>query len=99
MPIDRQGRSLSMLPQFAKNPDAMAWLWKDHTGHAEAGELTTTAAKLRPAYLKKCGGRYSSEWFWAQASPLHSHRSGGYRNSLHLGGMRRLDSRNAHRRD
>jgi L-ribulokinase len=66
MPVDRAGRSLSFLPQFAGNPDAMAWLWKDHTGHAEAEELTATAARLRPAYLKKIGGRYSSEWFWAK---------------------------------
>jgi L-ribulokinase len=66
MPIDKQARSLSMTPAFAGNPDAMAWLWKDHTGHAEAEQITTTAAKMRPAYLKKIGGRYSSEWFWAK---------------------------------
>jgi L-ribulokinase len=66
MPVDRQARSLAMLPQFSGNPDAMAWLWKDHTGHAEAEELTAAAGKLRPAYLKKIGGRYSSEWFWAK---------------------------------
>jgi L-ribulokinase len=66
MPVDRQARSLSMLPQYAGNRDAMAWLWKDHTGHAEAEELTSAAAKMRPAYLKKIGGRYSSEWFWAK---------------------------------
>jgi len=66
MPVDQRARSLSMLPHFAGNPDAMAWLWKDHTGHAEAEELTATAAKMRPAYLKKIGGRYSSEWFWAK---------------------------------
>ncbi len=44
----------------------MAWLWKDHTSHAEAEEITVAAGRLRPAYLKKIGGRYSSEWFWAK---------------------------------
>jgi L-ribulokinase len=66
MPIDRRARSLSMLSEFEGNPDAMAWLWKDHTGHAEAAELTRVAARMRPAYLKKIGGRYSSEWLWAK---------------------------------
>lgn len=66
MPVDRNGRSLAMVGPFAGNPDAMAWLWKDHTGHAEAAELTAAAEKLRPAYLKRIGGRYSSEWFWAK---------------------------------
>ena len=44
----------------------MAWLWKDHTGHAEAAEITALAKKIRPQYLAKCGGTYSSEWFWSK---------------------------------
>jgi L-ribulokinase len=66
MPVDQHGQSLVMQAQFASNPDAMAWLWKDHTGHAEAEEITHLAGEMRPAYLKKIGGRYSSEWFWAK---------------------------------
>ena len=66
MPIDAQGRSLAMLPGFEADPDRMAWLWKDHTGHAEAEQITAAAAADRPQYLAKCGGRYSSEWFWAK---------------------------------
>jgi len=44
----------------------MSWLWKDHTGHAEAAEITALAAKERPQYLAKCGGTYSSEWFFSK---------------------------------
>ena len=29
-------------------------------------EITAAAARERPAYLAKCGGRYSSEWYWAK---------------------------------
>ena len=72
MPVDRNGTPLAMLPQFKKNPNAMAWLWKDHTGHAEAAEITEKARKMRPHYLNKCGGTYSSEWFWSKV--LHCRR-------------------------
>ena len=66
LPVDVNGVALALSPEFASNANAMAWLWKDHTAHAEAAEITALAAKKRPAYLAKCGGRYSSEWYWAK---------------------------------
>ena len=66
MPVDRAGRALTDQPAFRENPAAMAWLWKDHTGHAEAAEITAAAAQRKPEYLAKCGGTYSSEWFWSK---------------------------------
>ena len=66
LPVDRHGRPLAFDRRFAKNPAAMAWLWKDHTGVAEAGEITALARKIRPQYLAKCGGTYSSEWFFSK---------------------------------
>ena len=72
MPVDRAGTPLGMLPQFKDNLNAMAWLWKDHTSHAEAAHLTDAARKMRPQYLAKCGGTYSSEWFWSKV--LHCKR-------------------------
>ncbi|NIM98078.1 MAG: ribulokinase, partial [candidate division Zixibacteria bacterium] len=41
-------------------------LWKDHSSHAEAAQITSTAQKIRPEYLAKIGGTYSSEWFWSK---------------------------------
>ena len=66
IPVDEDGTPLALQPRFADNLDAMAWLWKDHTGHAEAAQITETAAGMRPQYLAKCGGTYSSEWFWSK---------------------------------
>ena len=66
IPVDRSGRALALLPPFKDNPHAMAWLWKDHTSHQEAQDITDAASSMRPEYLAKCGGRYSSEWFWAK---------------------------------
>ncbi|HYG34689.1 MAG TPA: ribulokinase [Clostridia bacterium] len=66
IPVDKNGRPLALDRRFAKNPAAMAWLWKDHTGIAEAEEITALARKMRPQYLAKCGGIYSSEWFFSK---------------------------------
>lgn len=73
LPVNEAGTPLALLDEFSGNPAAMAWLWKDHTGHAEATEITSTAAKMRPQYLAKCGGAYSSEWFWSKI--LHCKRT------------------------
>jgi L-ribulokinase len=66
LPVDAKGQPLAFDRRFAKNPAAMAWLWKDHTGVAEAAEITALAKKIRPQFLAKCGGVYSSEWSWSK---------------------------------
>ncbi|MEM1295144.1 MAG: FGGY family carbohydrate kinase, partial [Verrucomicrobiota bacterium] len=66
MPVDADGTPLGLKPEFRENLDAMVWLWKDHTGHNEAAKITQIAAKERPQYLAKCGGIYSSEWWWSK---------------------------------
>ncbi len=73
IPVDKNGTPLSMLAKFRGNPNACAWLWKDHTGHAEAAEITELAKKEHPEYLAKCGGIYSSEWFFSKV--LHCLRT------------------------
>jgi L-ribulokinase len=66
LPVDANGQPLAFSKKFANNPAAMAWLWKDHTGVNEAAEITALAKKMRPQFLAKCGGVYSSEWFWSK---------------------------------
>lgn len=66
IPVDKSGTPLSLLDEFKDNPNACAWLWKDHTGHAEAAEITGLAEKEHPEYLARCGGTYSSEWFFSK---------------------------------
>ncbi len=73
IPVDEAGQPLAFDDRFADNLDAKAWLWKDHTGHAEAEEITEAAQELRPEYLAKCGGTYSSEWYWSKL--LHCKRT------------------------
>jgi L-ribulokinase len=66
MPVREDAQPLAFNKKFKNNLNAQAWLWKDHTSFEEARLITEKAAEMRPHYLKKCGGTYSSEWFWAK---------------------------------
>ncbi|NQT82054.1 ribulokinase [bacterium] len=66
IPVDRAGQPLSFSENFKDNPNAMAWLWKDHTSFAEAAQFTEQAKSEAPDYTKYCGGTYSSEWFFSK---------------------------------
>ena len=66
IPVNKDGTPLGLLPEFKNNLNAMVWLWKDHTGHAEAAEITQLGGDMRPNIIAKCGGIYSSEWFWSK---------------------------------
>jgi len=66
LPVDENGVPLAFYEKFKNNPNAQAWLWKDHTSTAEAEEITSLATKEHPEYLAKIGGRYSSEWFFSK---------------------------------
>jgi L-ribulokinase len=66
IPVNAQNRPLALSDRWRANLDAQCWLWKDHTGWREAARITELCAKLRPQYIAKCGGVYSSEWFWAK---------------------------------
>ncbi|MCX6938278.1 MAG: ribulokinase [Verrucomicrobia bacterium] len=66
LPVDANNTPLAANEKFAQNPNAQCWLWKDHTSIPEAAAITEIAKKIRPHYLAKIGGKYSSEWFWAK---------------------------------
>jgi len=66
LPVDKNNVPLGVSAKWRKNLAAQCWLWKDHTSHREAAEITRTSAQHRPQYIAKCGNTYSSEWFWAK---------------------------------
>ncbi|MDF1860006.1 MAG: ribulokinase [Verrucomicrobiales bacterium] len=66
IPVDEAGTPLALKPEFATNLNAHVWLWKDHTAHEEAASITEIAGRERPQFLAKCGGIYSSEWWWSK---------------------------------
>jgi len=73
LPVGASGTPLAFDPKWRDNPAAHCWLWKDHTSHAEAAEITRLAQERGEPYLAKCGGTYSSEWFWSKI--LHCART------------------------
>ena len=66
LPVDAGGMPLALDERFAADPDAMTWLWKDHTSHAETAEINERVHRDRLPYLGPCGDSYSSEWYWAK---------------------------------
>ncbi len=66
IPVDAENRPLAMDDKWKGDLNAQCWLWKDHTSWREAARITELCAKLRPQYIAKIGGVYSSEWFWAK---------------------------------
>lgn len=72
LPVDEHCVALGCKPEFRDNLAAQAWLWKDHTSFAEAKEITDKARENGEPYLAKCGGTYSSEWFFSKI--LHCER-------------------------
>lgn len=66
IPVDENNIPLALGDAYKGNLNAQCWLWKDHTSIPEAAAITEKAKELRPQYLAKIGGTYSSEWFWAK---------------------------------
>jgi L-ribulokinase len=66
LPVDARNQPLALDPKWKDRLAAQAWLWKDHTGAAEAAAITETARRHAPQYLAPIGGVYSSEWFWSK---------------------------------
>jgi L-ribulokinase len=66
LPVDEKNLPLALTQPWKNELSAQCWLWKDHTSWREAAKITEICAKLRPQYIAKCGGIYSSEWFWSK---------------------------------
>lgn len=67
LPVDAALRPLALHDELRGELDAATWLWKDHSSHAEAAEITAAVRDAGLPLLDYCGGAYSSEWFWAKA--------------------------------
>jgi len=66
-PVDASGLPLALTERFAEDPDAMFWLWKDHTATPESDDINRALALWNgPDFARFSGGAYSPEWFWSK---------------------------------
>ena len=64
MPALNDGTPLCTLPEFESQPFAYVKLWKDHASNPEAEEMNQLAEERGESFLKRYGGRLSSEWMF-----------------------------------
>ena len=66
LPVDAQGTPLCMLPQHRDNPHSWVKLWKHHAAQDEANKINRIAEARGEKWLKRYGGKISSEWMIAK---------------------------------
>lgn len=64
LPVDREGVPLCFQEKYHSNPHSYVKLWKHHAAQDEANRLNRTAEERGEAFLKRYGGRISSEWMF-----------------------------------
>jgi len=62
LPTRADGVPLSFLEQWKGNPHAWTKLWKHHAAQPEADRINALAEERGEPWLKRYGGRVSSEW-------------------------------------
>ena len=64
LPIDKDGTPLCFKEELKKNPHAYVKLWKHHAAQAQANRLNEIAEQRGEKFLKRYGGKISSEWMF-----------------------------------
>jgi L-ribulokinase len=62
LPVTVDGTPLCFLDEFRKRPNAWIKLWKHHAAQDEANKLNAIAEKRGEKFLRRYGGKISSEW-------------------------------------
>jgi len=66
MPTLRDGTPLCFLQSFEDEPHAYVKLWKHHAAQPQADRINAVARQRGESWLKRYGGKYSSEWFFSK---------------------------------
>jgi L-ribulokinase len=67
LPTTSDGTPLCLLHQYRHQPHAWVKLWKHHAAQPEADRINQVARERGEAWLKRYGGKISSEWFFSKA--------------------------------
>ena len=66
LPTFADGTPLCRDKRWRRNPHAWVKLWKHHAAQPEANRINELGRKRNEYFLSACGGKYSSEWFFAK---------------------------------
>ncbi|WP_432663342.1 ribulokinase [Wukongibacter baidiensis] len=67
MPIDEEGIPLCLKKEYTKRPHAWVKLWQHHAAQKEADLINEIADKTGEGFIKRYGGKISSEWMLPKA--------------------------------
>ncbi|MEY9848686.1 ribulokinase [Streptacidiphilus sp. MAP5-3] len=70
LPTTADGTPLCELAHYAARPHAYPKLWKHHAAQAQADRINALATQRGESWLRRYGGRISSEWEYAKALQL-----------------------------
>ncbi|MDX1991215.1 MAG: ribulokinase [bacterium] len=66
MPTLADGTPLCFVDAFKDEPHAYVKLWKHHASQPQADRINEVARQRGETWLKRYGGKYSSEWFFSK---------------------------------
>lgn len=66
LPVRADGTPLCFEEQFATEPHAYVKLWKHHAAQPQANRINELGAQRGESFLRRYGGKYSSEWFFSK---------------------------------
>ena len=64
LPVLKDGTPLCFLEEYKSNPHSYVKLWKHHAAQDKANKLNEIATKMGEDWLKRYGGKISSEWLF-----------------------------------
>lgn len=64
LPILEDGTAMCMLDCYASDPNAYVKLWKHHSAQPFADKMTEIAHQRNEKFIKRYGGKISSEWMF-----------------------------------
>jgi L-ribulokinase len=71
LPTTADGTPLCLQDEWRARPHAWPKLWKHHAAQPQADHLTELAQERDEAFLARCGGRISSEWYFPKLLQIY----------------------------
>ena len=84
LPVTEDGTPLCELPELGTRPHAYVKLWKHHAAQGQADRINGLAAERDEPWLKRYGGRLSSEWTLAKSLQLLEEDPDLYSQTAHV---------------